>query len=88
MKTEDLTFNDSGEWQVIEQFSECLPHIGISVLSQALVIESVPKIEIMKKIDVSYTCVICLDSWLPLRIVSLSLKRTFKHTSKVTVSTE
>jgi hypothetical protein len=31
--------------------------------------------------------VICLDSWLPLRIVILSLYRTFKATSNVTVST-
>ena len=36
----------------------------------------------------TYTWVICLLSWFPLRIVSLSLKRTLRATRRVTVSTE
>lgn len=41
MEAEDLAFDDSGQWQVIEEFSECLPHIRISILSQTLVVETV-----------------------------------------------
>ena len=42
MEAEDLAFDDSCQWQVIEEFSECLPHIRISILSQTLVVETVP----------------------------------------------
>ena len=42
METEDLVLNDSSQRQVVEQLCELLPHIGISVLSQALIIETIP----------------------------------------------
>ena len=41
MKAEDVSFNDCGKWQVIEETGEVLPNIGITVLSQALIIESI-----------------------------------------------
>lgn len=87
VQTEDLALDHGSQRQVIEQFRERLPHIRISVLAQALVVETIPR-EIMSKKGIAYTCVICLDSWLPLRMVSLSLNLTFKQTKSVTVSTE
>ena len=41
VETKDVSFDDSGEGQVIEEGSEVLPDIGISVLSKALVVESI-----------------------------------------------
>tara|TARA_B110000503_G_C6887751_1_gene305421 strand:+ start:148 stop:426 length:279 start_codon:yes stop_codon:yes gene_type:complete len=41
MKAENVSFNDSGQWQVIEKTCEVLPNIGITVLSEALIIESI-----------------------------------------------
>ena len=42
METEDLVLDDSSEWEVIEEFGELLPDVGVTVLSQAFIIESVP----------------------------------------------
>ena len=42
METEYLTLDDSSQWQIIEELSESFPYIGISVLSQALIVEAVP----------------------------------------------
>ena len=41
MKAENVSFNDSGQWQVIEKTCEVLPNIGITVLSETLIIESI-----------------------------------------------
>ena len=41
MKAENVSLNDSGQWQVIEETCEVLPNIGITVLSEALVIETI-----------------------------------------------
>ena len=41
METEDVAFNNTCEWQVVEQRSEVLPDVGISVLSKAFIIETV-----------------------------------------------
>ena len=41
MQAEDLLLHHSSDGQVIEQVCELLPHIGISVLSQTLVIEAI-----------------------------------------------
>lgn len=87
METEDLTLYHCCQWEVVEELCECFPHIRISILSQTLIIEAVP-ISIDRIKVIAYTWVICLDSWFPLRIVRRSLKRTFKQTSRVTVSTE
>jgi hypothetical protein len=37
-----LSLDDCSQWQVIEQFSESLPNISISVLAQALIVETIP----------------------------------------------
>lgn len=42
VQAENLVLNDSGQRQVVEQLSEDLPHVGISVLPEALVVETIP----------------------------------------------
>jgi hypothetical protein len=42
METEYLAFNDSCQRKVIEELSESLPNIGVSILSQTFIIETVP----------------------------------------------
>lgn len=41
METEDGVLNHSSQWEVVEQLSELFPHVGISVLAQAFIIESI-----------------------------------------------
>ena len=41
METEYLTFDYCGQWQVIEKLSESFPYIGISILSQTLIVEAI-----------------------------------------------
>ena len=41
MKAENVSLDDSGQWQVIEKTCEVLPNIGITVLSEALIIETI-----------------------------------------------
>ena len=41
MKAENVSLDDSGQWEVIEETCEVLPNIGISILSEALVIETI-----------------------------------------------
>lgn len=41
MQTEELILDDSSQRQEIEELSETLPNIGISVFSAALVIKSI-----------------------------------------------
>ncbi len=41
MQTEDLVVNEGGEREVVEKVGEVLPHVGVSVLAQALVVEAV-----------------------------------------------
>ena len=45
VEAEDLVLDDSGEWEVIEELGELLPYVGVTVLSQAFIIESVPIIK-------------------------------------------
>ena len=42
METEDLVLNNSGEGQVVKQLSELLPDVGVTVLAEAFIVESVP----------------------------------------------
>ena len=46
MQTEDLALDDGGQRQIIEKLSECFPDIGIAVLAEALVVESVATLAI------------------------------------------
>ena len=41
MKAENLRFNDGSEGKVVENFGEEFPYVGVAVLPQALVVESV-----------------------------------------------
>ena len=41
VETEDLTVHQSSEGQVVKQVGEVLPHVGIAVLPQALIIKPV-----------------------------------------------
>ena len=41
MQAEDLTVHQGGQWKVVEQVGEILPHIGIAVLAQTFIIKPV-----------------------------------------------
>lgn len=36
-----LVIDKSGKWEVVEKVCKVLPYIGVSILSQALIVESV-----------------------------------------------
>jgi len=42
MEAEDLVLNYSCEWEVIEEFCELFPNIGVAVLPQAFIIKAIP----------------------------------------------
>jgi uncharacterized protein involved in propanediol utilization len=46
VETEDLALYDGRQGQIIEKLSECFPDIGIAVLAEALVVESVATLAI------------------------------------------
>eukprot|EP00356_Strombidium_inclinatum_P009071 CAMPEP_0170489884 /NCGR_PEP_ID=MMETSP0208-20121228/8181_1 /TAXON_ID=197538 /ORGANISM="Strombidium inclinatum, Strain S3" /LENGTH=98 /DNA_ID=CAMNT_0010765027 /DNA_START=455 /DNA_END=751 /DNA_ORIENTATION=- len=41
VEAEDVALDDGGEREVVEKRGEVLPHVGVAVLSEALVIEAV-----------------------------------------------
>ena len=41
VQTEDLTVHQSCEGQIVKQVSEILPHIGVAVFPETLVVEAV-----------------------------------------------
>jgi hypothetical protein len=41
MEAEDLLFYNCCEWEVVEQVSEEFPHVGVTVLAQALIVETI-----------------------------------------------
>ena len=42
VKAEDLVLNHSSQGQVVEEFGELLPNLGVAILSEALIVESIP----------------------------------------------
>lgn len=48
METEDLVFDNGSKGQIVEKFCELFPHISVAVLSQALVVKTVPVIKAEK----------------------------------------
>ena len=42
VKAEDLVLNHSSQGQVVEKFGELLPNLGVSILSEAFIVESIP----------------------------------------------
>lgn len=45
MQAEDGILNDCRKGQEVEQLSELFPHIRVTVLAQALIIEAIPEIK-------------------------------------------
>ena len=41
VKAEDVVLDNSGQWQEVEQASELLPHVSITIFTEALVVESI-----------------------------------------------
>lgn len=41
VEAEDLVVDESGEGEVVEEVGEVLPHVGVAVLAEALVVEAV-----------------------------------------------
>ena len=54
VQTEDLAGDHGRQGQVIEELSELLPHVGVAVLTQALVVESIPIIIDVRIINISH----------------------------------
>ena len=42
MQAEDLVLYNCSEGEVIKEFSEVFPHVGISVFPQAFIVETIP----------------------------------------------
>ena len=55
METEDLAFNNSSERKIIEELSESLPDIGITVFPEAFIVEAVPIINRLDLLCQTYT---------------------------------
>ena len=73
MESENLIIDDGRQRQEVEQIGVVAPDVGVAVFSKAFVIETVYyrcKSVIMKIVLVTLPCVICLDSWLPRRMVT------------------
>jgi len=45
VKAEDRVLNDSSQRKEVEKLGELLPNIGVAVLSQALIVEAIPKMK-------------------------------------------
>ena len=45
MQAEDLVLNHCSQGQEVEELRELFPHVGVSVLAQTFVVESVPVIK-------------------------------------------
>jgi len=56
VETEDLTVHQSSEGQVVKQVGEVLPHVGIAVLPQALVIKPVNLSDLSRLVIASKNC--------------------------------
>lgn len=41
METEDLVIDERGKGEVVEKVGEVLPYVGITILSEALIVEAV-----------------------------------------------
>lgn len=56
VEAEDFLLDDSSEGQVIEEIREVLPHVSISVLAQALVVEAVHLGDLARFVVASQDC--------------------------------
>jgi hypothetical protein len=55
METENLTLHNCSEREIVKQLSESLPYVRISVLSQALIVETITKESLIRKNEKSLT---------------------------------
>ena len=46
VETENLSFDDGSEWEVVKELGELLPDISVSVLPQAFIVETIPKVKV------------------------------------------
>jgi hypothetical protein len=46
METENLSFNYGSQGEVIKKFCEMLPDICVTVLPQAFIVETIPKVKL------------------------------------------
>ena len=51
-----LRVDESGEWQIVEQVGEILPHVGVAVLAQALVVEAVHLCDLTRLVVAAQYC--------------------------------
>ena len=56
VEAKDLVFNDSSQGQVVKKLSELLPDVGIAILAQAFVIESVHLSDLSRLVVASQDC--------------------------------
>ena len=56
MKTEDIPLDNSGQRKVVKEGCEILPHIGVSILTKALVIEPVDLRDLLGLMISSQNC--------------------------------
>merc|ERR1719234_972014 len=56
MKTEDLTIHKGSQGKVVKQVSEVLPHIGIAVFSQTLIVEAVHLCDLARLVVAPKNC--------------------------------
>jgi len=49
VKTENLTFNNSSQGEVVEELGELLPDIRIAILTEALIVETITKSRLKKR---------------------------------------
>ena len=43
VEAEDLVLHNSCEWEVIEEFGKLFPYVGVTVFSQAFIVETIPR---------------------------------------------
>ena len=56
MKAENVSLDDSCKWKVIEESCEVLPHVGISVFPQTLIVESINLCDLFGLVITSKDC--------------------------------
>ena len=61
VQAEHLAFDDSCQGQVIKKLSELFPYIGVAVLSQALIIETISVVTIIKSRIINL--IMMLNTW-------------------------
>ena len=52
MEAEHLVLDNSSQGEEVEQFSELLPYVRVSILAQAFIIKTVPKLSIKGKVRI------------------------------------